>query len=388
MRGHVRERGKGNWYAVIDIRDTTTNKRRRKWHSLQAQRKRAAQKECAGLIAELERGSYVEPAKETIAAFLDRWLADIKARVSPRTHDRYAEIARKNIVPVLGLKSLKDLRAQHISAFYTKALESGRRKNGGGLSPHTVLHIHRVLKQALSQAVQWDMIAKNPAGSVKPPKVPAKQMATYDFAQTAELLEKMRGTRLFIPVVLAVLCGLRRGEIAALRWKNVDLSAGQIAIVQSAEQTRTVVRYKEPKSGRSRTVALPATVLEELRAHRLRQAEELLRLGTRLSDEAFVCAREDGLPLQPDSFTQDWDRKIATTGLPRIRFHNLRHTHASHMLAANVHPKIVSERLGHSKIGITLDLYSHVLPNMQADAAAIVDGALRAAVNKGETKPK
>jgi integrase len=135
-------------------------------------------------------------------------------------------------------------------------------------------------------------------------------------------------------------------------------------------------------------VALPATVLEELRAHRLRQAEEILRLGTRLSDETFVCAREDGLPLQPDSFTHDWDRKIATTGLPRIRFHNLRHTHASHMLAANVHPKIVSERLGHSKIGITLDLYSHVLPNLQADAAAIVDGALRAAVNKGETKPK
>src|SRR5215469_13703041 len=118
MKGHVRERGKGNWYAVIDLRDPTTNKRRRKWHSLHAQGKRQAQIECAALISELERGSYVEPAKETLAVFLDRWLADIKARVSPRTHDRYAEIARKNIVPVLGLKPLKDLRAQHISAFY------------------------------------------------------------------------------------------------------------------------------------------------------------------------------------------------------------------------------------------------------------------------------
>ena len=109
-------------------------------------------------------------------------------------------------------------------------------------------------------------------------------------------------------------------------------------------------------------------------------------LGTRLSDESFVCAREDGLPLQPDSFTHDWDRKIATTKLPRIRFHDLRHAHATHMLASGVHPKVASERLGHSKIGITLDLYSHVLPNMQADAAAIVDDALRAALNKRETK--
>jgi integrase len=297
-----------------------------------------------------------------------------------------AEIARKNIAPALGAMPLKRLRAQHISAAYASALAGGRRKDGTALSARTVLHIHRVLKQALTQAVQWEMIARNPAAAVKPPKMPPKPMQTYDLAQTAELIEAMRNTRLFIPVLLAVLCGLRRGEIAALRWKNVDLEAGQIAVVQSAEQTRTVVRYKEPKSGRPRTVALPTTVLEELRAHRVRQAEELLRLGTRLSDETFVCAREDGLPLQPDSFTHDWDRKIATTGLPRLRFHDLRHAHATHLLAAGVHPKIASERLGHSKIGVTLDLYSHVLPNMQADAAAIVDGALRAALNKRETK--
>ena len=134
-------------------------------------------------------------------------------------------------------------------------------------------------------------------------------------------------------MLLAVLCGLRRGEIAALRWKNIDLTAGQIAVIQSASQTRTVVRHKEPKSDRSRTVALSITVLEELRAHRLRQAQELLRLGTRLSDETFVCARDDGLPLQPDAFTHDWDRKIATTNLSRIRFHDLRYAHATHMLA-------------------------------------------------------
>ena len=133
-------------------------------------------------------------------------------------------------------------------------------------------------------------------------------------------------------------------------------------------------------------MALSATVIDELRAYRIRQAEELLRLGVRLSDETFVCAREDGLPLRPHTLTHDWDRKIANTSLPRLRFHDLRHAHATHMLASGVHPKVASERLGHSKIGITLDLYSHVLPNMQADAAAIVDDALRAAQNKPRPK--
>jgi integrase len=384
MKGHIRERSTGHWAIVIDLRDPT-GKRKRKWHSF-AGTKRGAQDECARLISELKAGNYVEASKETVAAFLDRWLADIKSRVSPRTHERYVELARKNIVPALGTMPLKKLRPADISAAYATALASGRRDGNGGLSTRTVLHIHRVLKQALAQAVQWEMIARNPCSGVKPPKVPPKPMHTYDLAQTMELIGAMRGTRLFVPVVLAVLCGLRRGEIAALRWRNVDLAAGQVAVVQSAEQTKAGVRYKEPKSGRARTVALSATVVEELRAHRIRQAEELLRLGTRLSDETFVCAREDGEPLQPNSFTHDWDRKIVQTTLPRIRFHDLRHAHATHMLASGVHPKIASERLGHSKIGITLDLYSHVLPNMQADAAAVVDAALQAALNKPRPK--
>jgi integrase len=230
------------------------------------------------------------------------------------------------------------------------------------------------------------LLARNPVDAVKPPKVSRKTMQTYDMAQTAELLETLRGERLFVPVILAVLCGLRRGEIAAIRWGQIDLAKAQLSVSRSAEQTRAGVRYKEPKSGRSRTVALSQTVVEELRAHRVSQAQELLRLGVRVTDETFVCARKDGNPLQPDSFTHDWDRKIAKTTLPRLRFHDLRHAHATHLLSSGVHPKVASERLGHSKIGITLDLYSHVLPNMQSDAAAIVDGALRAALNKRETK--
>jgi integrase len=228
-------------------------------------------------------------------------------------------------------------------------------------------------------------LARNPADAVKPPKVERAPMRTYDLAQTAELIAAMRGTRFFVPVLLAVLCGLRRGEIAALRWGQVDLATGQLSVTQSAEQTRAGVRYKEPKSGRPRTVALSETVIEELRAYRIKQAQELLCLGLRVTEATFVCTREDGQPLRPHTLTHDWERKLSKTALPRIRFHDLRHAHATHLLSSGVHPKVASERLGHSKVGITLDLYSHVLPGMQAEAVARVDDALRAAIN---SRPK
>lgn len=275
-----------------------------------------------------------------------------------------------------------------MSHVYAHLLKSDHRK-GGGLSAGTVRHVHRVLKQALAQAVRWGgdwAISRNPCDAVKPPKASPAKMHTYDVEQTVDLLEAVRGSRLFSAVLLAALCGLRRGEIAALRWGQVDLNTGSIAIVQSAEQTKTAVRYKEPKTGRARTVALSPMVVEELRAHRLRQAEELLRLGIKVTDETFVCAREDGQPLQPQTLTHEWKRLVAKTRLPRIRFHNLRHAHATHLLASGVHPKIASERLGHSKVGITLDLYSHVLPGMQEEAVAKIDAAMQAARNKRETK--
>ena len=152
--------------------------------------------------------------------------------------------------------------------------------------------------------------------------------------------------------------------------------------MQSAEQTKAGVRYKEPKSGRARTVALSATVVDELQRHRLAQAEELLKLGIRQSNDGFVHCREDGLPIQPRSISQAWRAKLANIKLPPIRFHDLRHAHATHLLGSGIHPKIASERLGHSKVGITLDLYSHVLPGMQEDAAARVDEAFQNAVKR------
>ena len=242
--------------------------------------------------------------------------------------------------------------------------------------------MHRILKQALEHAVRWRILARNPADAVKPPRVERASMQTYNLDETADLLEAARGTRMFVPTILAVLCGLRRGEILAARWRNVDFDQGQIAVVESVEQTGAGLRFKETKSGRARTVALSATVVAELRAHRARQAQELLRLGVRLSADTLVVSRADGEPIQPRSLTHEWQKLAERRGLRRIRFHDLRHAHATHLLASGVHPKIASERLGHSSVGITLDLYSHVTRGMQVDAAALVDAALNEAIKK------
>ena len=354
---------------------------KRRWHSFKGT-KRHAQIECARLISEMQNGSYLAPDKTTFAEFTERWLTHMKSQVSPKSHARYGELLRKNVVPLIGAAVLTKLKPAVISEAYAKALENGRRDGTGGLSPRTVGHMHRVLRQALGDAVKWEMLHRNPADAVNPPKVERTVMQTYDLDQTAELIEAMRPTRMLIPTLLAVLCGMRRGEVAALRWKNVDLAAGQLAVLESAEQVGSKVRYKTPKNGKGRTLALSASLVEELRSHRLRQAEELLTVGVRLSDNTFVVAQADGTPLQPDTLTQDWFRKLDDTSLPRIRFHDLRHAHATHMLSSGVHPKVASERLGHSNIGITLDLYSHVLPGMEADAAERVDAALQAAINR------
>ena len=382
MKGHIRERAPGHWAIVIDLRDPATGKRRRKWHSFVGT-KRKAQDECARLISSLQGGTYLEPAKITVGQFLDRWLEHIKPLVSPRTNERYGEIVWKNINPLLGAVILTKLRPMQISEAYAKALSGGRRDGRGGLAPSTVRYMHVILKAAMGQAVRWQMLAHNPVDAVDPPKTERGTMVTYDLAQTADLIDATRGTRMTITVILAVLCGLRRGEIAALRWRNVNLDAAQLAVTESAEQTKAGVRYKKPKSGKGRTVALSARVVNELRGHRVQQAQELLRLGVPLTDDTFVVAQADGSSLQPRTITHQWHQLLANNKtLPRIRFHDLRHAHATHMLSSGVHPKIASERLGHSKVGITLDLYSHVMPGMQEDAAARVDRDLEDVINR------
>jgi integrase len=382
VKGHIRERSPGRWAIILEQRDPATGKRKRKWHSFKGT-KRLAQIECARLISEMNGGSYVDPSKVTVLQFLDRWLKHINPNVTPKTHERYSDLLNKNIAPLLGAKILSKLQPIDISEAYAKALESGRRDGKGGLSPRTVHHMHRVLYTALKQAERWRLINRNPAALLEKrdrPKIEKKPVRTIDAAATAAAFDAARERRLFIPLILATLCGMRRGEITALRWRAIDLDNGQLAVVASTEQTDDgTIREKEAKSGKARTIALPLMAVEELRRWRLVQAEELLRLGVRANDDWHVATQADGSPLRPRSLTHAASAFLKEW---KVTLHGLRHSHASHLLASKIHPKVVQERLGHSSIAITMDIYSHLMPNMQGEAAAAVDGVLRAAISK------
>jgi integrase len=374
MRGHIRERGRNHWYAVIDIRDPITGKRRRKWHSLpDCKGKRQAETACSRLVTEMQRGTYLEPGRCTVALFLARWIDYQQNHVTPRTIEYYHENT-KNLLPLIGNVTLAKLSPAVVAQVYTNALKRH--------SPVSVLMVHRVLSAALRQAVKWQLLSANPCDAVTAPRVERRQTRVLDADGAAVLIEAARPRAMFMPILLGVMCGLRRGELAALTWHHVDLDAARLQITVSAEQTSQGVRIKSPKSGRSRVVAMPALVVEELRRHRLKQAEELLRLGVRQSDDTYVCLQPNYKPWAPWNLSSTFAKLIKTTGLPRIRLHDLRHSHATHLLVANVHPKIVQERLGHANIGITMNLYSHVMPGMQDEAASRVDAVLRGALRK------
>ena len=384
MKGHIRKRGVRSWAIVLDLGRDVAGKRKQKWHSVRGSKK-DAQAELARLVHEINTGSYVEPSKMPVRDYLDRWLENYgEQSVSPKTLERYREIIESHIKPAIGGYVLSKLMPLHIQSFYTEALTSGRKDGTGGLSPQTVLHFHRLLHRALGQAVKWQLLVRNPVDAVEPPRPERKEMSVLDSAGTADLLAKLNGTRLYAPVLIAVTTGLRRGEFLALRWRDIDLDKRQITVNQALEQTKGHLRFKVPKTERSRRrVALPTFVATILKAYKREQNETRLKLGPAYQNNDLVYPRPDGTAWPPDSFSTAFAAFIRSSGMPHIRLHDLRHSHATQLLLQGVHPKIVSERLGHSKVGITLDTYSHVLPGMQEDAVALIDSALRAAIQNG-----
>lgn len=250
-----------------------------------------------------------------------------------------------------------------------------------GLSPQTVLHHHRVLREALGRAVKWQLLIRNPADAVEPPKAARREMRAISEAETAWLLEVAQGTRFYVPVLLAVTTGMRRGEFLALQWGDCDLSAGTVSVQRSIEQTNSGLRYKSPKGRKGRRIVLLQLAVDALREHQRLQVQQKQALGEAYQNGDRVFAREDGSMWPPDSFTADFARLAKKAGLQGVRLHDLRHSHATQLLSSGVHPKVVSERLGHSTVGITLDVYSHVLPGIQEDAARKLDIALRAAID-------
>ena len=240
MKGHLRERSPGHWAIILDQRDPATASANASGiHS--TARSARLRSNAHDLSPRSRAAPIIEPNKTTLAEFLDRWLDHIKSQVTPKSYERYAGIVTQNIIPALGAVILTKLKPAQISEAYAKALAGGRRDDKeGGLSPRTVGHMHRVLKQALGQAVRWELLNRNPADAVDPPKVDWKPMQTYDLPQTADVIEAVRGRPLFIPVLLAVLCGLRRGEICALRWK------------QRRPGRRSDIRGREPRADQGR----------------------------------------------------------------------------------------------------------------------------------------
>ena len=373
MRGHVRKRGKSSWALVIDLGRDANGKRRQKWHSFKGTKK-GAEAEITRLLESMRTGTYVEPQRLTVNDLLERWLSSRESKVGARTLAVYREIVKKHLAPALGALRLEKLQPFHLDEYYEKKLREGRSDGKGGLAPASVAKHHRILHAAFETALRWNWLSHNPSDRADPPTPEGREMASLDEAGIGKLLEAAANSELHVPVLLAVTTGLRRGEFLALRWS--DLNGNRLTICRALEQTGEGLTFKTPKTEKSaRTIALPAFVVEELRRHKAVQAQVRLQIGPHYADEGLVFCRPDGSPLSPGGFSIAFRRLVRSAGL-KLRLHDLRHSHATHLLALGIHPKVVSERLGHSRVAFTLDVYSHVLEGMQDEAAAKVDAAL------------
>ncbi len=385
MKGYMVQRSQGAWTLVFDLgADPATGKRKQKWITVRGTRK-DADRELSRLLNEINTGAFVEPAKLTVAEFLDRWLTTYaEPNVGGKTIERYRSIINLHLKPALGLLPLPRLTPLHIQEHYAQAMRGGR-KDGrpGGLSGQSVLHHHRVLREALGMAVRWQLLARNPADAVEPPTVRTREVPVIDERQTAWLLEVSKGTRIYIPILLAVSLGLRRGEILAARWSDLNIGAAAMCIGRSLEETKARgLQFKEAKGKRTRTVAVPLLLAEALGTHRIEQAELKHAFACDYLDGDLICCQPDGAIWRPSAFTSAYRDLLRRRKLAGPNFHALRHSHASHLLRNGVDIREVSARLGHAKAGFTLSTYVHLLPGQDEEAARRIDVVLRKAIEE------
>lgn len=377
MSGHIRRRGKRSFEVRFEIgADPVTGKRRTRCHSFKGT-KREAQAELVRLIAAVHKGDYVDPSKVTFGEFLGRWETWIKTQVSAKTVERYTELAEHHLRPHLGNAKLQRLKAVAFAELYGK-LQRQKSDGGAGLSARTVGHVHRLAHRVLASAVKWGLVNANPVAAADPPKVEPREIEILSPEQVSALLNSLRGGPLYRVAVVGLATGMRRGEMVALRWGDVDLDAGKLRIERSLEQTNAGLAFKAPKTraGR-RTVSVPPSVIAELRRHWREQQEQRLVLGLgRASENDLVFARRDGGPWPPDSLTAGWARTIRLLKLPKVTLHALRHTHASQLIASGLDVVTVSRRIGHSDPTVTLKVYAHRFGNADERAAEAVEVAL------------
>ncbi|MCL4464416.1 MAG: site-specific integrase [Chloroflexi bacterium] len=381
-RGTIIERGKDTYRIAVPLPpDPLTGERRRLFETFHGSKKKAEAR-LTELLSLADQQKLGADPKMTVGEFLDRWLQDYASAKAPKTFQRYSEIVKNQILPHLGNTHLAKLTPSHIVRLLAILHQSERRdRRQGPLSPQTILHVYRTLHAALECAVKWQLLPRNPADGVDVPSVPRKEMKTFTIEQAQTFLEASvrEGAKWQAYFHLAVTAGLRSGELKGLRWQDVSLDAGSIAVQQNVQRVPGVGRVtRQPKtqSGR-RPIALDVDTVALLRRYRAEQNAYRLQMGPLWQDHGLVFPSEVGTPLEDKRIRVVFFRVCDRAGLPRIRPYDLRHTSASLLLASGVHPKVVAERLGHSNVTLTLTTYSHVLPTLQQDAADTLGALLK-----------
>ena len=373
MRGHVRKRGK-KWAVVVDLGQDEDGRRRQHWQTCNT--KREAEAALTETLNKLDHQDFTEPSKQTVAGFFDEWLESTRTTIRASTWINYQAFTAAHIVPRLGRLPLRKLTVSHLNGFYADLLAEGRVGQGqGGLAASTVRYVHAIVHKALRDATKWGRLTKNVADLASPPRQRGRPpLRTWTGPELRSFLESVEGHRFYSVYYVAATTGARRGEVLGLRWRDVDLTTGRLAIVQTRARTATGEGFSTPKTARGqRSVAIDPRTVAVLQAHRRRQLEQRLALGIGgPGPDGLVFTNEDSTPITHAQVSADFRARVKASDLPSIRFHDLRHTHATLALAAGVHPKVVSERLGHSTVSITLDVYSHAIPAMEEEAAAKV----------------
>jgi integrase len=372
MRGSIRKRGRTyTWYLFVP--DPATGKPRQ--HSKGGYRtKRECQAALNDALSTIRTGTFVEASKRTMGSFLrDEWLPAMQLNVRPTTWATYQGLLGAYVIPTLGGIELQQLTPGHLGTLYQELLVSGRRHRPGGLAAKTVRNVHVLIHRALRDAVRWGYTVRNVADAADPPKAKTAELQVWTPGQLRAFLIHVRQDRHYAAWLLAATTGMRRGELLGLRWIDVDLDAGRVAVRQPRVVIDHAVHASEPKTARSRrSVALDPATVAALREHQARQAAEKASVGPAYEESGLVFTHPDGSPIHPHLFSDWFKQHVRRAGLPKIRLHDVRHSYATAALAAGVAAKVVSERLGHATIAITMDTYSHVLPGLDERAAVTV----------------
>jgi integrase len=308
--------------------------------------------------------SEAEISHMTLSQHMERWLRSVRQSVRASTHRRYTDVVSHHILPHLGTTELAKLSALQVQNLYDD-------KADAGLSVATIELIHNVLHKALKQAVRWELLNRNVTDLVDKPTPRRPKRIVWNECQAAAFLAVSDQDEWAALWRLALLTGMRRGEILGLQWADVDLERARLTVQRTYSQGADGrFEFGEPKSeSGNRVIALPRSVIESLQRHRVRQLQTRLKMGSAYVDRKLVFADHLGGPLCPGTLRYRYMKLIGLAGVPIIRFHDLRHTSATLMMGNGEHPKVVSERLGHATVSITMDLYSHVSLDMQQAAA-------------------